>query len=184
MARETFVLRSNLDSQMESLTDDEFGKLMRKVFKYVKGESSDLLSEKLELVFGFIKADIDKNAEKYEETCRKRKEAAQARWQKTANANVYNSMQNMQMHNLHYDNEYEYDYEYDNEYDNKLSKDNYDINIKKENLKEKNRKQALKKQIEILKNKPKAQLFDYDWFEDVEHEEEKGEINYGRNQKI
>lgn len=161
MAKETFVLKTNLDCQTSSLSDEEFGKLIRKVFKYVKGESTDLLDEKLELVFGFIKADIDKNLAKYEETCRKRKAAADARWQNNNNARAYNSMQNIQMHNLHYDNDNEYDYEYDN----KLSKDNYDINNKE--------RKNIKGVLENLKNKPKLELIDYDWFDDPNISEEK-----------
>ena len=94
LGRCQFVLKTNLDCQTSSLSDEEFGKLIRKVFKYVKGESTGLLDEKLELVFGFIKADIDKNLAKYEETCRKRKAAADARWQNNNNASVCNSMQN------------------------------------------------------------------------------------------
>lgn len=75
MKKGNFLLKTDLDKKTEDLTNEEIGKLIRKIFKYVKGEALPILSEKLEMIFKFIKVDIDENEKKYEEICKKRKES-------------------------------------------------------------------------------------------------------------
>lgn len=73
MAKETFVLNSDLYEKTISLSDKELGKVMRKILLYVKKEDLPKLEDKLEIVFDFIKFDIDKNEKKYEERCEQNK---------------------------------------------------------------------------------------------------------------
>lgn len=70
MKRETFVLSTDLYDKTISLSDDELGKLIRKILLYVSNKELPLLEDKLELVFDFIKFDLDKNFKKYEERCK------------------------------------------------------------------------------------------------------------------
>lgn len=102
MKKETFILNTDLDEKTKVLTDDEIGKVFRKILKYVKGETIPNLSDKLEMVFEFIKVDIDKNTQRYKETCEKRKQAIQTRWGKQENTNLYNCTDSIQND---YDNE-------------------------------------------------------------------------------
>lgn len=73
MAKETFVLNSDLYEKTISLSDEELGKVMRKILLYVKKEELPKLEDKLEIVFDFIKFDIDKNEKRYEERCEQNK---------------------------------------------------------------------------------------------------------------
>lgn len=102
MAKNTFVLKTDLDKRTKKLTDDELGKLMRKIFKYVKGEEVPILSEKLEVVFDFIQEDIDENQKRYENTCKKRKEAVEKRWGMVEEKNT-NEYKSIQMYKNDYD---------------------------------------------------------------------------------
>lgn len=110
MAKNTFVLKTDLDKRTKKLTDEELGKLMRKIFKYVKGEDMPTLSEKLEAVFDFIQEDIDENQKRYEDTCKKRKAAVKKRWGQVEEENT-NEYKSIQKYTNDTDNEYEYDYE-------------------------------------------------------------------------
>lgn len=74
MKKETFVLNADLYDKTISLSNEEVGAIFRKMLLYVKGEETPILSEKLELIFDFIKFDIDKNSKKYEEKCKRNKE--------------------------------------------------------------------------------------------------------------
>ena len=90
MKKETFVLHTDLYDKTLSLSNEEFGHLMRKVFLYVKKETLPKLNDKLELIFEFIKVDIDKNLDKYEKTCKKRQESIRKRWNNNDDENVTN----------------------------------------------------------------------------------------------
>ena len=108
MKKETFVLDTDLDEKTKSLSDEEVGKVFRKILKYVKQDAVPKLTEKLEIVFDFIRVDIDKNNQKYQEKCEKRRQAIQQRWKKqedTKNTNVYNCIENIQEYENDYDSE-------------------------------------------------------------------------------
>lgn len=122
MKKDTFILNTDLDEKTESLSDKEVGQVFRKILKYVKEEPLPKLEKHLEMVFSFIKVDLDKNLKKYEETCKRRKEAVQNRWNKANNTNEYNSIQ---MYTNDTDNDS------DNEYDNESSKEDKKEKINK-----------------------------------------------------
>lgn len=107
MKKDTFILNTDLDEKTQMLSDKEVGQIFRKILKYVKEEPLPKLERHLEMVFDFIRVDLDKNLRKYEDTCKRRKEAIQKRWN---NTNEYNSIQ-MNTNDTDSDNEYEYDYE-------------------------------------------------------------------------
>lgn len=128
MKKDTFILNTDLDKKTESLSDAEVGQVFRKILKYVKGEKLPRLEKHLEIVFSFIKVDLDKNLQKYEETCKKRKEAIHSRWNKANDTNEYTSIQ---MYTSDTDNDS--DSEYDNESSNEDIKEK--INKKKKFVK-------------------------------------------------
>lgn len=74
MKRETFVLNTDLYDKTISLSNEELGKLIRKILLYVSNKELPTLEDKLELVFDFIKFDLDKNYKKYEERCKQNSE--------------------------------------------------------------------------------------------------------------
>lgn len=128
MKKDTFILNTDLEEKTESLSDAEVGQVFRKILKYVKGETLPKLEKHLELVFSFIRVDLDKNIQKYEETCKKRKEAIHSRWSKSSDTNEYKSIQ---VYTSYTDNDS--DSEYDNESSNEDIKEK--INKKKKFVK-------------------------------------------------
>lgn len=115
MKKDTFILNTDLDEKTQMLSDKEVGQIFRKILKYVKEEPLPKLERHLEMVFDFIRVDLDKNLRKYEDTCKRRKEAIQKRWN---NTNEYNSIQ-MNTNDTDSDNEYEYEYDYESSKEDK-----------------------------------------------------------------
>lgn len=73
--KKSFVLYTEYEENLEELPDDELGQLFRAIFSYVnRGVVLDL-SPSCKMAFSFIRKDLDRNQAKYEETCRKRREA-------------------------------------------------------------------------------------------------------------
>lgn len=73
--KKSFVLYSEYEENLEELPDEELGQLFRAIFSYVnRGVVLDL-SPSCKMAFSFIRKDLDRNQAKYEETCRKRREA-------------------------------------------------------------------------------------------------------------
>lgn len=107
MKKDTFILNIDLEEKTESLSDKELGQVVRKIFKYVKGETLPKLEKHLEIVFSFIKVDLDKNAKKYQDRCEKNKRAVQERWHKD-DTNEYECIQ-ADTNNTDNDNEYDYE---------------------------------------------------------------------------
>jgi hypothetical protein len=126
MKKDTFILNIDLDEKTESLSDEEVGQVIRKIFKYIKGEPLPKLAKHLEMVFSFIRVDIDKNNKKYQDRCEKNKLAIQNRWNKN-NTNEYECIQT-------YSNNTDNDNEYDNEYESS-KEDKKEIKTKKKFIK-------------------------------------------------
>lgn len=77
------------------LSDAEVGIVMMAILEYIKSGVLPKFSDRgLMAVFKSIKAQIDKDNEKYEETCKKRKAAVGKRWNDTKDTNVYKSIEN------------------------------------------------------------------------------------------
>lgn len=70
--KENFLLKKAQQDVFESLSDEDAGKLIKGIFKYVNKGESDLESY-LKVIFIPIKNDIDKNEEKYEMVCERNK---------------------------------------------------------------------------------------------------------------
>lgn len=73
--KKSFVLYTEYEENLEELPDEELGQLFRAIFSYVNRGVVPELSASCRMAFSFIRKDLDRNQAKYEETCRKRREA-------------------------------------------------------------------------------------------------------------
>ncbi len=75
--KKSFVMYTNNGKQFSMLSDEQAGKLIKAIFKYAEsGTEPDITDDGMvAIAFSFIKEQLDINAEKWEETCRKRSEA-------------------------------------------------------------------------------------------------------------
>lgn len=80
------------------LTDEQLGRVIRAALAYMQSGTEPQLEPVETLAFGIIKRDAERSADKYEETCQKRREAANKRWEQQkqglqSDANASTSMQ-------------------------------------------------------------------------------------------
>lgn len=102
-----FVVYFDLADSLAAFSDAEVGRIFRAMLAYAETGEELPLPERESIAFGFIKAQIDRDGERYDDTCAKRKAAAEARWKTdaekqkmqmhTKNANAYKCIQKMQM---------------------------------------------------------------------------------------
>lgn len=82
MAQEKGLLLYISDySRFENLSPANCKGLLLALFDYVEGETDPKVPEKARRAFKEITAHLDKSKKKYEETCKRRAEAAQKRWE-------------------------------------------------------------------------------------------------------
>ena len=80
--KNAFMLYYDLDEVFGFLTDREAGALIKAVFAYeIRGEETQFKDRMLASTFKRITDNLDRNKIRYEETCQKRREAAQKRWE-------------------------------------------------------------------------------------------------------
>ena len=117
--RDSFVLYTSYIEQISLLDNEQRGVLLTAIYSYVMENELPDMDGMTKMAFSFIKSQLDKDLKKYEEVCRKRREAGKAGGRPKANgfpekqtkANGFSEKQSKP------DNEYEYEYEYDNEND-------------------------------------------------------------------
>ena len=89
--KKSFVLYADQREMIEDLSYEEKGKLLDALFEYAESGHIPLIEEKPVLVaFKMFKVRINHDNDKYLDTCRKRKEAIEKRWEKQKNTNEYN----------------------------------------------------------------------------------------------
>lgn len=143
--RSSFILYLKNRKQWGLLSNEQKGILLEAIFDYVEtGAQIDTDNGLLLMAFSFITGQIDIDAEKYDDACKKRAEAARKRWEKQAgNANDANAC--FASHEMQTDaNDAYNDNECDNDYDNDCDND-----CKKENNKEKSADKPQKHANEI-----------------------------------
>lgn len=74
MSAKNFVVFTELEQQAAGLTDAQMGQLFRAMFRYHRGEEPDFRDPMVELAFAFVRPAMDRNREKYEETCQRNRE--------------------------------------------------------------------------------------------------------------
>lgn len=137
--KDSFILYVDQKEIIDTLTDNEAGKLLKAIFEYETTQKLPKLSKTLNLVFIPIKNALDRNREKYEKACEKNKKNISKRWNKenTKNTSGKNGIQK-DTKNTDNDNDSEHDNDSESESDNDNDNEHDSVNdIKKENIKEK-----------------------------------------------
>jgi len=88
MEKESFILYSSFYEPIKALKNEQLGRLLRAIFNYtINGEITQ--EDDILIAFMFIKNEIDKNNDKWQEEKRKRSEAGKkgmaSRWNKSDN---------------------------------------------------------------------------------------------------
>lgn len=74
--KRSFVLYGDMEQHISLLTDDQAGQLLKGLFSYSNtGETPTFQDGIVTMAFSFVRAQLDRDAAKYEETCRRRSEA-------------------------------------------------------------------------------------------------------------
>ena len=121
MGKNSFILYNDQKSVIDKLTDEQAGKIIKAIYAYANGEEM-ILDNMLDIIITPFITALDKDHEKYIETCNKRARAgSEGGKQRVANqANASKSKQKVA-----------------NQADNDNDKDNDKDIYKKENIKEK-----------------------------------------------
>lgn len=151
MDKNSFLIYLDYEEQFNLLSNEEIGILMKAIIQYEKTKEIPILDGMVKMAFSFIKTQLDRDREKYQEKCEKNKENARKRW----NAKNANASDGKIRNAKHTDN----DDEDDNDDDNDIKKKN------------KKRKKFIKPTIEEVKiycmqrqNHIDTQYF-YDYYE-------------------
>jgi len=80
--KKSFILYNDMAVPFKTLPLDEAGILINAVFEYQNGGVVQHLSPSVMMAFTFIKQQLDRDAGKYEDTCRQNRVNAQKRWDK------------------------------------------------------------------------------------------------------
>lgn len=118
----SFVLYFSYRKHLDFLTDAECGQLFKALMDYGETKKEPELEGAARMAFSFIACQMDRDAEKYAETCRKRSESGKkgGRPKKSdadEKAKKANGFSEKQTEAKKADNDNDYDYEYDNDYD-------------------------------------------------------------------
>ena len=117
--KKSFIVYKSYRRILEKLTMEERGELFMALFDYAIDGNEPSLSPKAEIAFAAIQDNMDRDLEKYEETCKKRAEAGKkgGRPKKQTKANESNWFFE-KAKKPDNDNENDNDYENDNDNDN------------------------------------------------------------------
>ena len=73
MSKNSFLIYLDYEEQFNLLSNEELGQLMRAIMQYEKTGKEAELNGMLKMAFSFIKTQLDKDREKYNEVCEKNK---------------------------------------------------------------------------------------------------------------
>ncbi len=79
------ILINTRDAELllEDFSDEDAGTVFKALLAYAnRGEAFETEDKSLRVLFKAIKANVDRNNERYEDTCEKRKKAIAKRWEK------------------------------------------------------------------------------------------------------
>ena len=92
--KKSFMLYFDSFVQWQLLNIEQRGLLITALFEYtIEGKELETEDGMLKLAFSFIRSQIDRDSNKYEETCKKRAESIKKRWENAKNTNEYNCIQ-------------------------------------------------------------------------------------------
>ena len=84
--KNSFVLYTSYQKQLDLLTMEQRGRLLTAIMAYVSENDLPDMDGATEMAFSFIQSDLDKNAEKYQQTIESRREAGKKGGRPKANA--------------------------------------------------------------------------------------------------
>ena len=121
--KDSFVLYTKYLDNIQALSMEQRGMLFTSLMLYASGQEPEEMDPVTAMAFSFIKSQMDKDIEKYNETCAKRSEAGKLggrpkKQEEAEKANGFSENQKKQGKAKKADNEYEYDN------DNDLLKEN------------------------------------------------------------
>lgn len=73
--KDTFILYTEMREQMDLLTDEQAGKLIKAVFHYKSDMELPEMDSVTAMVFAFIRQKLDRDEKKYDEKCEKHRKA-------------------------------------------------------------------------------------------------------------
>ncbi len=80
--KHAMLIHHDFERMFDRLTDEECGKLLKAVLRYDKYDEETYFEDRsLMLCYDRVIDCLDRYHKKYEETCRKRAEAAKKRWE-------------------------------------------------------------------------------------------------------
>ena len=95
--RKSMMLYYDAISQWDMMTDEQAGALIKALLRYGKtGERLETDDGMVAMAFSFMAAQIDRDGEKWDRTCEKRRAAVNKRWamqKHTSDTNVYTCIQ-------------------------------------------------------------------------------------------
>lgn len=128
MGKDSFILYDNYDEQIQFMTDEQAGLLLKAIYAYRNGRTLPQMDVGVNMAFSFIRGQLDRDNNRYAEICEKRRAAGSMggapKGNQNANkqnkqmiANDSKCYQNKQMQAKQADNDNEDEYEYENEDD-------------------------------------------------------------------
>lgn len=75
LKKDSFILFTEYRAELELLSDEEAGRLIKAIFAYESGEDTEELTGEARMLFSILRRRLDDNSERYEAECRARKEA-------------------------------------------------------------------------------------------------------------
>lgn len=91
--KDSFVLYTQQYEAVEDLSLEQKGLLFDGLFKYVQTGDAPVFEDKeVRIAFKFIRLQIDRDGQKYDEACEKKRAAIKKRWSKGKNTDEYNSI--------------------------------------------------------------------------------------------
>ncbi|MBE6876866.1 MAG: hypothetical protein E7496_09155 [Ruminococcus sp.] len=104
--KKSFILYLDRKKELDMLTDEQAGKLFKAVYQYAEdGKEPEFGELVLTVMFSVFRSQMDMNAEKYAEICKKRSENQHKRWEKQKerealenHTSVYNCIQTSTNH--------------------------------------------------------------------------------------
>ena len=118
--KDSFVLYTKYLDNIQALSMEQRGMLFTSLMLYASGQEPEEMDPVTAMAFSFIKSQMDKDIEKYNETCAKRSEAGKLggrpkKQEEAKKANGFSENQKKQGKAKKADNEYEYEYDNDND---------------------------------------------------------------------
>lgn len=118
--KDSFVLYTKYLDNIQALSMEQRGMLFTSLMLYASGQEPEEMDPVTAMAFSFIKSQMDKDIEKYNETCAKRSEAGKLggrpkKQGEAKKANGFSENQKKQGKAKKADNEYEYEYDNDND---------------------------------------------------------------------